>query len=172
MFPSWQPRRAPAGPGDRTRQRPRSWYPFFPYPDPFPSFTYPVTSCQSEGKGSHPQPIRKRRRHHRSLALLRRPAPGSGDAVLTPAQDSRRLTTNRDRPALRTAPHPGLALRRRAEPAGGFQGGEVGFRAHALAAASGEGRGGLLALAVTGRVFSLPRCGPLTPTPAPPKPRN
>lgn len=37
-----QPRRTPAGPGDRTCQTARSRYPFFPYSDPFPSFTYPA----------------------------------------------------------------------------------------------------------------------------------
>lgn len=70
---------------------------------------------------------------------------GSGDAVLTPAQDSRRLTTLSARPLpWRTRPPPGIGPGRRwAEPVGRFQGGEVGFRevgfrAHALAAARGE----------------------------------
>lgn len=152
MFPSGQPRRAPAGPGDRTCQRPRSWYPCFPYRDPFPSFTYPVTSCQSEGKGSHPQPIRKRRRHHRSLALLRRPAPGSGDAVLTPAQESRRLTTNRARP-LPCGPPPARIGPSATGGACGRGPGRGGWLQGACPGGCKRGgeRGRLLARAVTGR---------------------
>lgn len=85
-------------PGIEPAKGPCHWYPFFPYLGPFPHLHTQFTSCQSERKGSHPQPIRKRRRQHRSLVLLQQPAPGSGDAVLTPAHDFRLLTPRSYRP--------------------------------------------------------------------------
>lgn len=161
-------------PGIEPAGGPRRRYPLSPQAPSFHLHTQ-LSSGQSERRGSLPQPIRKARRQHRSLARLQQPAPGSRDAVLTLAHDSRLLTPLSDRP-LPWRPHPPLGdwpLDRdgRSRLGAGLRGGEGGFRAHAR-----EGRGSGVAVCPErrwrARIFASQGAGSLLSAHAPAEPNS